>query len=313
LEKPLTWFNQALEKKSYNLLNTIMDKDAKLIFESYKNRVVLNEAAAGAVAGAGIAAVDILVSIASVAGLTGLASYIKGDSTNIRDIFKTFSNTSKIEEFENLAKIQDESIQQLQKLLNYAKSLKVPAISSFLSLTQSIIQDTSKLEYNTSEIVDSKTQIEMINGALFTLQELCNTILILIPKMGMTESLSKIIVSEINQVSSEIASFKAEVIINLTGAHADRYMRGEYDVKSGGGPTPTPPPKKDGFLKKALKFIWSKTKKLLMCVCILGLFVLFGYMGTKSLFGGKPEEPKKTTKTDSESRYGKKTRYVPQK
>jgi len=254
------------------------DKDSQLIFESYRKRVILNEAAPALVfPAAGIGIAEVLGLAATVVGATALASTISEKKDEISRLFKLTPVTSdKIQEFDKLIKNPDFSLRGIYTLLNFAKSLGVPVLTSLLEFGY---QSIKSLQYDIENAVEPLTRIQTFKTVLSGLKEQCEKIIQLISKSGIDESISSPIISELNGIISEIASMMLR--IEATGKDAKWLLDRDRGSSTGGGGGPKPPydniwSKIGNVIKACFQFITKTWFRLIVFIIIIGLIILFG-------------------------------------
>ena len=153
------------------------DKDAQLIFESYRKRVLLNEAVPLAIpvaAGVGIGLTQVLGLAATVVGATALAYEISKKSDQIERFFTpTPSNQAAAEKITTIIQKKDFSIRGLYDALNFAKSLDVPALENSISMSETSLKMLQSLE---SGSLDQTQATDYVESLLFSFKEQINTL-----------------------------------------------------------------------------------------------------------------------------------------
>lgn len=236
-----------------------MDKDSKLIFESYKNRVVLGEAApALAIPAAGIGVAQVLGLAATAVGATALASQIAQKEDQLSKMFTLTSSTeSVVEKVGSIIQSNDTSVRGLYGALNYAKSLNIPVLND---LIQKNLNDLSMFNALQDGSLDAQQSIEYIDSILFTIKESNKELLDLAIKTT-NEQLIKVI-REQNK--------RTDALVNRLLDERNQIQKG------GGGGGPDKDPNKKSKIWQILKAIYNNiaTAKFWIVVGILTIAVL---------------------------------------
>jgi len=239
------------------------DRDSQLIFENYNKKVLLKEQATGlepaAVGLAGIGLAEVLGVIAMGVGATALAASIDSLSDRLNRTFN-FTRVKK-DPFESLKSIiaaQDYSARGNYELINLAKSLDVPAISSLIAMGKSNVELLRKIE---DSLVENAEQLpELIDSVFFALKEE---------------------LSQIRELSAKIKNKDLEKITEALGEKIapviEKLEREIEDLKRGGGKKPD-----DDFwqkIKKLIKMFWMISFRLKVFVIAIGLGIAFVAIG----------------------------------